>query len=158
MREVVEDGEALLATDVEATDFSGTSKNSTLGFVTGTILRKKMVTFERIVWRALRGNMYMNYNEIDELVGDVSTVSTRNSHVKLSQLSFQGEMVEKSVFIIFAHGRETLAKVKRICESLGATIYAVDESAEKRREQAQEVMGKIEDVNSVGLCVPQTVC
>jgi hypothetical protein len=33
-----------------------------LEFVSGTIERTKMPTFERILWRVLRGNLYMNYS------------------------------------------------------------------------------------------------
>lgn len=33
-----------------------------LEFVSGTIERAKMPTFERILWRVLRGNLYMNYS------------------------------------------------------------------------------------------------
>jgi V-type H+-transporting ATPase subunit a len=33
-----------------------------LEFVSGTIERTRMPTFERILWRVLRGNLYMNYS------------------------------------------------------------------------------------------------
>ena len=33
-----------------------------LEFVSGTIERSRMPTFERILWRVLRGNLYMNYS------------------------------------------------------------------------------------------------
>lgn len=33
-----------------------------LEFVSGTIDRARMPTFERILWRVLRGNLYMNYS------------------------------------------------------------------------------------------------
>lgn len=34
-----------------------------LEFVSGTIDRARMGTFERVLWRVLRGNLYMNYAE-----------------------------------------------------------------------------------------------
>jgi V-type H+-transporting ATPase subunit a len=102
-------------------------------FVAGVIPRQRMAAFERILWRALRGNLYMNYAEIDELIRDPST----------------DEMVSKNVFIIFAHGKEIINKIRKISESLGATLYPVDNHPDKRREDALEVIARIEDLNNV---------
>ncbi|TPX51304.1 hypothetical protein SeMB42_g01972 [Synchytrium endobioticum] len=104
-----------------------------LGFVAGVIPRVRMGTFERILWRALRGNLYMNYAEIDEPITDPVT----------------DEVVQKNVFIIFAHGKELLSKIRKICESLGATLYPVDDSPDKRRQDALEVITRIDDVKHV---------
>jgi len=111
-----------------------------LGNVTGVIPRNKMQTFERILWRSLRGNLYMNTAEIDEPVIDPST----------------DVVVEKNVFIIFAHGREILAKIKKIAESLGATLYPIDSSADRRREALLDVVRHIEEFNSVLVNTTQT--
>ena len=92
-----------------------------------------MATFEKIMFRALRGNLYLNYAEIQEAIIDPSTE----------------EEIKKNVFIIFAQGRELLNKIRKICESLNATIYPVDDSREKRRENALEVLARIEDLNHV---------
>ena len=48
-------------------------------FVCGTIVRKKIVTFERVLWRSLRGNLYMNHSEMTESVADPSTVCCINT-------------------------------------------------------------------------------
>ncbi|KAG9296066.1 hypothetical protein G9A89_011918 [Geosiphon pyriformis] len=104
-----------------------------LGFVTGVIPRKKMQIFERILWRALRGNLYLNYAEIDEPITDPVT----------------DEVLDKNVFIIFAHGRELLNKIKKISESLGATLYPVDANSEERRKKLMEITNSISDLNSV---------
>ncbi|KAG0195965.1 H(+)-transporting V0 sector ATPase subunit a [Mortierella sp. GBA30] len=111
-----------------------------LGNVTGVIPRNKMQTFERILWRSLRGNLYMNTAEIDEPVIDPST----------------DVIVEKNVFIIFAHGREILAKIKKIAESLGATLYPIDSAADRRREALMDVIHHIEEFNSVLVNTTQT--
>lgn len=105
-----------------------------LGYVTGVIARSRMQTFERVLWRSLRGNLYMNSAEIDEPIVDPDS----------------DEVVEKNVFAIFAHGREIINKIKKISESLGATLYSVDDSPSKRRDALLEVTSRIEDLNNVG--------
>jgi len=111
----------------------GGARGMSLGFVAGVIPRGRMVTFERVLFRALRGNLYMNYAEIDEAIVDPST----------------DEVIQKNVFIIFAHGRELLNKIRKICESMGATLYPVDERPDKRREDALDVLARIDDLKNV---------
>ncbi|KAJ3322915.1 H(+)-transporting V0 sector ATPase subunit a [Boothiomyces sp. JEL0866] len=113
----------------------GTSGGHTIsiGFVAGVIPRSKMGIFERILFRALRGNLFMNHAEIQEAIIDPVT----------------DETVTKNVFIVFAHGKELLNKIKKISESMGATLYPVDEHPDKRRESALEVMARIEDLRHV---------
>ncbi|RKP15458.1 V-type ATPase, V0 complex, 116kDa subunit family [Piptocephalis cylindrospora] len=113
---------------------SGPATSSlTLGFVAGVIGRSKVPTLERVLWRALRGNLYLNYADIPESVIDPST----------------DEVVDKSVFVVFAHGREILAKSRKLAESLGATLYPVDGDVAARRESALAVVSRLEDLNAV---------
>ncbi|KAG0747394.1 hypothetical protein G6F57_003060 [Rhizopus arrhizus] len=111
-----------------------------LGYVTGVIPRTRMQTFERVLWRSLRGNLYIKSAEIDEAIIDPDTDS----------------VVEKNVFAIFAHGSEIIAKIKKISESLGATLYSIDDSADKRRDALLEVTNRIEDLNNVLSTTNQT--
>lgn len=50
-----------------------------------------------------------------------------------------------------------MAKIRKICESLGATIYNIDENPDRRREHGLEVMARIEDINSVLYNTNQTI-
>jgi V-type H+-transporting ATPase subunit a len=59
------------------------------------------------------------------------------------------DVVDKNVFAIFAHGPEILAKIKKISESLGGTLYSVDDAEDKRRDALLEVTSRIEDLNNV---------
>ena len=46
-----------------------------LGFVTGVILREKFLSFEKVLWRVLRGNLFMKHAEIEEKIKEPSSVS-----------------------------------------------------------------------------------
>ncbi|KIH91426.1 V-type H+-transporting ATPase subunit I [Sporothrix brasiliensis 5110] len=104
-----------------------------IGFVAGVIARDRVGAFERILWRTLRGNLYMNQSEIPEPLVDPST----------------NESVHKNVFVIFAHGSEILAKIRKISESMSAEVYSVDENSDLRRDQIHEVNARLSDVQNV---------
>jgi len=104
-----------------------------LGFVTGVILREKLSAFERVLWRATRGNMFMKQAEIETPIKDPHT----------------GDHVEKNVFIIFFQGDRAQAKIKKICESFGANLYPCPDTAQARRELRAQVNGRIEDLQVV---------
>ena len=104
-----------------------------IGFVSGVIPRERLAAFERILWRTLRGNLYMNQSEIPEAIINPET----------------NEEIRKNVFVIFAHGKEIIAKIRKISESLGADLYNVDENGELRRDQIHEVNIRLSDLASV---------
>lgn len=104
-----------------------------IGFISGVVPRARTMAMERILWRILRGNLFMNQIEIDEPIRD----------------PISGDLVDKNVFMIFAHGAEILAKVRKIAESLGATLYTVDENPKHRHDQLNEVNSRIGDIMSV---------
>eukprot|EP01103_Thecamoeba_quadrilineata_P002384 TRINITY_DN12348_c0_g1_i1.p1 TRINITY_DN12348_c0_g1~~TRINITY_DN12348_c0_g1_i1.p1 ORF type:complete len:868 (-),score=155.85 TRINITY_DN12348_c0_g1_i1:42-2408(-) len=104
-----------------------------LGFVTGVIAREKLGAFERVLWRATRGNMFMKQIQIDNPIKDPHS----------------GENVEKNVFIIFFQGERAQAKIKKICESFGANLYPCPDSIEARNELRQHVLSRLEDLRVV---------
>lgn len=102
-------------------------------FVSGVISKEKVAILERILWRALRGNLLLREVEIEEPIYDPKS----------------GKKIPKSVFVVFTHGSTLLSKVKRISEALDADIYHVDHDAEIRSESLQDVNTSIDDIKSV---------
>src|SRR5690606_5798578 len=111
IRASTDEDNAPLLHDIESHDRAVDAERSfsgmNIGFVAGVIARDRIGTFERILWRALRGNLYMNQSEISEPLVDPAT----------------NEPVDKNVFVIFAHGKEILAKIRKISESMSAELY-----------------------------------
>ncbi|XP_025084481.1 V-type proton ATPase 116 kDa subunit a-like isoform X2 [Pomacea canaliculata] len=104
-----------------------------LGFLAGVILRERIPAFERMLWRACRGNVFLRQAEIESPLEDPVT----------------GDHVHKSVFIIFFQGDQLKTRVKKICEGFRATLYPCPETQAERREMAIGVMTRIEDLNTV---------
>ncbi|KAL4882033.1 V-type ATPase, V0 complex, 116kDa subunit family [Aspergillus karnatakaensis] len=144
IRQSNDDDEAPLLRDVEQQNTRGANGDAhpgqqqsflemNIGFVSGVIPRDRIAAFERILWRTLRGNLYMNQSEIPDPIIDPTT----------------NEETQKMVFVIFAHGKNIIAKIRKISESLGASLYGVDENSELRRDQIHEVNTRLSDVNNV---------
>ena len=83
----------------------------------------------------------MNQSEIPEPIID----PTNNSET------------QKNVFVIFAHGKEIIAKIRKISESLGADLYSVDENSDLRRDQLHEVNTRVSDLTNVLRNTQQTL-
>src|ERR1700731_1933063 len=75
----------------------------------------------------------MHATEIDEPLFDVQSDST----------------VDKAVFIIFAHGPIILNKIRKVAESLSATIFNLPLDPRTRKEQPHECNARLDDVVSV---------
>lgn len=104
-----------------------------LGFVAGVIMRDRLPAFERMLWRACRGNVLLRHTDIDQPLENPST----------------GVEVYKSVFLIFFQGDQLKLKVKKICEGFHGTVYPCPETQTERREMAMGVVTRIEDLKTV---------
>nr|CDS29593.1 V type proton ATPase 116 kDa subunit a [Hymenolepis microstoma] len=104
-----------------------------LGFVAGVILREMLPAFERMLWRACSGNVFLKQAEIELPIEDLLT----------------GEKVYKTVFIIFFQGDQLKSRVTKICEGFHATLYPCPESSADRRSMLIDVVQKIDDLETV---------
>ncbi|XP_055050236.1 V-type proton ATPase 116 kDa subunit a isoform X2 [Misgurnus anguillicaudatus] len=104
-----------------------------LGFVAGVIGRERIPTFERMLWRVCRGNVFLRQADIDDSLEDPTT----------------GDRVHKSVFIIFFQGDQLKNRVKKICEGFRASLYPCPETPQERKEMAAGVNTRIDDLQMV---------
>ncbi|XP_063041051.1 V-type proton ATPase 116 kDa subunit a isoform X2 [Engraulis encrasicolus] len=104
-----------------------------LGFVAGVIGRERIPTFERMLWRVCRGNVFLRQADIEDPLEDPAT----------------GDQVDKSVFIIFFQGDQLKNRVKKICEGFRASLYPCPETPQERKEMAAGVHTRIDDLQMV---------
>lgn len=104
-----------------------------LGFVAGVINRERIPTFERMLWRVCRGNVFLRQADIENPLEDPVT----------------GDYVHKSVFIIFFQGDQLKNRVKKICEGFRASLYPCPETPQERKEMASGVNTRIDDLQMV---------
>src|SRR3569833_1499226 len=141
IRASMDDDDAPLLQDVEQHNSAAEVERSFSGMNIGFVAGDRVGAFERILWRTLRGNLYMNQSEIPDPLIDPSN----------------NEPVQKNVFVIFAHGKEILAKIRKISESMGAEVFNVDENSDLRRVQFHEVNARLSDVQNVLRNTQQTL-
>ncbi|CAO2603210.1 V-type proton ATPase 116 kDa subunit a 4 [Lemmus lemmus] len=92
-----------------------------------------MASFERLLWRVCRGNVYLKFSEMDTLLEDPVTK----------------EEMKKNIFIIFYQGEQLRLKIKKICDGFRATIYPCPETAVERKEMLASVNVRLEDLITV---------
>jgi V-type H+-transporting ATPase subunit a len=77
--------------------------------ITGVVATEEKSRFERMIFRATRGNCYVRFAPIRQPIADPAT----------------GALVEKSVFIIFYKSESIELKLKRICDAFDAHRYSL---------------------------------
>uniref|UniRef100_A0A8C7N7J8 V-type proton ATPase subunit a n=1 Tax=Oncorhynchus kisutch TaxID=8019 RepID=A0A8C7N7J8_ONCKI len=107
--------------------------SSSCRFVAGVISRERIPTFERMLWRVCRGNVFLRQADIEDSLEDPAT----------------GDQVYKSVFIIFFQGDQLKTRVKKICEGFRASLYPCPETPQERKEMAAGVATRIDDLQMV---------
>lgn len=106
-----------------------------VSFVVGVIQLRKYNAFERVMWRAMRGNVYISKSNI-------------YSYTSTGGVS---EKEEKCVFIIFGHGSAAMNKVQKICVALGCRTFPdiAHDDSNGRSERLIQVDAQISDLTSI---------
>ena len=113
-----EDGKSLLS--AVSAPSSGTSRLLRFSNITGVLPAADRGRFERMVFRATRGNCYMRFSEIEEPINDPVTGSPK----------------KKSCLSSFTKAPTWKPNWKKICDAFSAHLYAVpdiDDPAELSR-------------------------
>uniref|UniRef100_A0ACD5WNC7 Uncharacterized protein n=2 Tax=Avena sativa TaxID=4498 RepID=A0ACD5WNC7_AVESA len=108
------------------------SKQVKLGFLSGLVPKQKAMVFERILFRATRGNMLLRQESVDEYVTDPQS----------------GEKVVKNSFVIFYSGERAKSKIMKICDAFGANRYPFPEDLAKQLHTIQEVSGQVSELKT----------
>ncbi|XP_007042074.2 PREDICTED: V-type proton ATPase subunit a3 isoform X1 [Theobroma cacao] len=108
------------------------SKQVKLGFITGLVPREKSMAFERILFRATRGNVLLKQVPVEDPVTD----------------PVSGEKMEKNVFVVFYSGERAKNKILKICEAFGANRYPFAEDLGKQALMITEVSGRITELKT----------
>ncbi|XP_057435012.1 V-type proton ATPase subunit a3-like [Lotus japonicus] len=108
------------------------SKQIKLGFVSGLVPREKSIPFERILFRATRGNVFLKQAVIE--------------HPVLDPMS--GDKVHKNVFVVFYSGEGVKSKIQKICDAFGANRYPFSDDLSKQFQLITEVSVKLEELKA----------
>ncbi|KAH0465643.1 hypothetical protein IEQ34_005746 [Dendrobium chrysotoxum] len=108
------------------------SKQIKLGFISGLVPKEKSMAFERILFRATRGNLFLKQVPIDDPVND----------------PVSGEKIAKNVFVIFYSGERAKTKILKICEAFGANRYPFMDDVGKQLQMIDEVSAKIQELKT----------
>ena len=103
-----------------------------LGFITGVILTNKVISFERILFRATRGNMFLKQSRILGTVLDPTT----------------GEKCEKTVIVVFFAGERARDKIIKISEAFNVNRYPFPEDYTRQRQMYAECTARLVELQS----------
>uniref|UniRef100_A0AAR2KDM7 V-type proton ATPase subunit a n=1 Tax=Pygocentrus nattereri TaxID=42514 RepID=A0AAR2KDM7_PYGNA len=104
-----------------------------LSFVAGVVHPWKVPAFERLLWRACRGYIIVDFREMQEKLEHPDS----------------GEMVQWTVFLISYWGDQIGQKVKKICDCFHTQMFPYAESQADREEILNGLKTRIEDIKSV---------
>ncbi|XP_011028942.1 PREDICTED: V-type proton ATPase subunit a2-like isoform X2 [Populus euphratica] len=108
------------------------SKQVKLGYISGLVAREKAMAFERILFRATRGNVFLKQSVLENAVVD----------------PVSGDKVEKNVFIVFYSGERAKNKILKLCEGFGANRYPFMEDLNRQFQIISQVSGRLAELKT----------
>jgi len=122
-----------LLDDVERDNLDIHPSSMKFNITAGVMERSRMAAFEKMLWRVSKGNVFIKFVDIDEMMEDPTT----------------GDTLHKVIFIIFFQGEQLKTRVKKICEGFHAAVYPCPESGPERREMLNGVNTRLDDLHTV---------
>ncbi|XP_053548335.1 V-type proton ATPase 116 kDa subunit a 3 isoform X2 [Bombina bombina] len=104
-----------------------------ISFIAGVIHPWRMNSFERLLWRACRGYLIVNFVEMSEPMEDLVT----------------GESVTQIIFLISYWGERIGEKIKKIANCFHCHMYPYAEDESSRLDTLRELLIKIQDIQKV---------
>jgi V-type H+-transporting ATPase subunit a len=86
-------------------------RDMTFSNIAGVLPNSEKSNFERMLFRATRGNCYVRFEEIKPKIDESS------------ELTLKGPSIDKTVFIIFYKSQAIEGKIKRICDSFNCRRF-----------------------------------
>ncbi|KPP72152.1 V-type proton ATPase 116 kDa subunit a-like [Scleropages formosus] len=126
---------------LDSSGFSDNRQDIRLSFVAGVVHPWKVPSFERLLWRACRGYIIVDFQEMKERL----------------EMPDSGEMVQWTVFLISYWGDQIGQKVKKICDCFHTQTFAYPESTTERVETLQKLENRIEDIKTLWFILTQVL-
>ncbi|XP_010889943.2 V-type proton ATPase 116 kDa subunit a isoform X1 [Esox lucius] len=104
-----------------------------LSFVAGVVHPWKVPSFERLLWRACRGYIIVDFREMEERL----------------ELPDTGEVIQWTVFLISYWGEQIGQKVKKICDCFHTRTFVYPEGAMEREDILDRLQGRILELKTV---------
>ncbi|KAH8317671.1 hypothetical protein KR074_004155 [Drosophila pseudoananassae] len=118
---------------IDPTLQQGGAQRGQLAFVAGVIKLERFFSFERMLWRISRGNIFLRRSDIDGLCDDEET----------------GRPVLKTVFVAFFQGEQLKQRIKKVCAGYHASVYPCPSSHAERADMIKDVNVRLEDLKLV---------
>ncbi|XP_018428555.1 PREDICTED: V-type proton ATPase 116 kDa subunit a [Nanorana parkeri] len=104
-----------------------------ISFMAGVIHPWRMNSFERLLWRACRGYLIVNFVEMSEPMEDLVT----------------GESVTQIIFLISYWGERIGEKIRKIANCFHCHIYPYAEDESARLDKLRDLLVQIQDMQKV---------